>query len=265
MIKNLLNIFAATLIVSLATTEAVSASDLLVRDTTSFDSSIKKRKKIDRGIRQLTYISKGTIFGGGAVGYSSVDSKDFKFLIFDDMSASAHLISARAMVGYAFRDDVAAGVSFEYSRTVANIGKIDINLGDDMTMGIDDFYSIQQVYTGMAFLRTYINLGTSRRFAIYNDLKVSFGGGQGKIINSNGEALVGTYQKIQNVGLLLSPGISLFATDFMAVEASVGLLGLKYSRTEQISNQVYVGSFETIDASFKVNLLSLALGVTFYF
>lgn len=94
MIKRVLNIFATALILSAVATQAVIAADLPTGDTTEI--SPIKRKKIDRGIKQLTYIAKGTIFGGGAVGYSSVDSKDFKFLILDDMTANAHLITARA-------------------------------------------------------------------------------------------------------------------------------------------------------------------------
>ncbi|MEG0656440.1 MAG: hypothetical protein RSA94_02655 [Mucinivorans sp.] len=229
--------------------------------------SIKRRKKvrIDRGIEKITFIPRGSIFFGGTLGYTSLTSDDFKFLIFNDLSAKAYLMNGRVMVGYAFKDDVAVGVSFEYSRTFAGIDKLNIDLSEDLGLSINDFSSIQQVYTGTAFLRTYINIGSSKRFGMYNDLKVSFGGGEGKILNGKGDALKGTYQKISNVGLLLSPGISVFATDFMTVEASIGILGLQYSRTEQISNQVYVGSFETVNASFKLNLFSINMGVAFYF
>lgn len=239
---------------------ALSAQDSLVVQRTG-----RRVNKIDRGIETLTFIPKGTIFAGGTIGYTNIDSKDFKFLILDNIGASAYLLNGKVMVGYAFRDDIAAGISFDYSRTFAKIDNLDLSLSEDMSFGIKDFESIQQVYTATAFLRTYINIGRSKRFGMFNDVKVSFGGGQGKVLNGKGEALVGTYQKVTNVGLLLSPGISVFATDFMAVEASIGILGLQYSRTDQISNQVYVGSFETIDASFKLNILSVSLGIAFYF
>lgn len=249
------NLSAAVVAIFMVATTAVFAQE----------AQTKKKSKIDRGIEQTTFIKKGTMFFAGSVGYTSLNSKDFKLLVLNDISASAYLMNGKIMMGYAFRDDVAAGVSFDYSRTMASIDNIDLNISSDISFGIKDFYSIQQIYTGTAFLRTYINIGKSKRFGLYNDIKISFGGGQGKVVNGKGETLVGTFQKIQNVGLLLSPGISVFATDFMAIEASIGILGLNYSLTEQISNQVYVGSFETVDASFKLNLFSVALGIAFYF
>lgn len=221
--------------------------------------------KIDRGIEKQVFIPKGTIFVGGTANYMNVNATDFKFLILTDIKANGFMLGAKIAAGYAFANDVAAGVQFDYSRTVVAIDNVDLSLGDDLSFGVKDFSSIQQIYTGTAFLRMYINMGKSRRIGMFNDVKVSLGGGQGKIINGKGEALEGTYQKISNVGLILQPGLSIFATDFMTVEASIGILGLQYTRTEQISNQVYVGSFETLDASFKFNLLSVALGISFYF
>ena len=222
-------------------------------------------EKIDRGITKQTFIPKGTIFVGGTANYMNVNSSDFKFLILTDIKGGGFMLGAKINAGYAFANDVAAGIGFEYSRTSVAIDNIDLQLGEDLSFGIKDFSSIQQVYTATAFLRTYINLGASRRIGMFNDVKISLGGGQGKILNGQGEALQGTYQKISNAGLLLQPGLSIFATEFMTVEASIGILGLQYTRTEQISNQVYVGSFETVDASFKFNLLSIALGIAFYF
>lgn len=229
------------------------------------DAYAQKRKKIDRGIEKQTFIPKGTIFAGGTFSYTDLGAGDYTFLLFKDISGSAYLLGAKAFVGYTFRDDIGAGLSFDYSRTKVQIDNVDIKLSEDMVFAIKDYYSIQQVFTATAFLRTYINIGNSKRFGLFNDLKFSFGGGQGKIYNGKGEAMSGTYEKIEKAGLLISPGISVFMTDFMTVEASIGILGIQYSRTEQITNQVSQGHWESFDASFKINLLSVGLGVAFYF
>lgn len=222
-------------------------------------------EKIDRGIEKLTFVPKGTIFMGGTASYLNVNATDFKFLMLDNLKANGYILGAKWAVGYAFANDVAAGLAFDYSRTSVAVENVDLKLSEDMSFGLQDFSSIQQVYTGSAFMRMYINIGSSRRFGMFNDVKVSLGGGQGKILNGKGDALEGTYQKISSAGFLLQPGVAIFATDFMTVEASVGIFGVQYTRTEQISNQVYVGSFESVDASFKINLLSVGLGLSFYF
>lgn len=248
---------------------AAVVSDSLVVSTpvekSEVSSSGRIKNKVDRKIEKHTFIPRGTIFAGGTIGYTSLNSSDFQFLILNDIGGDAYLLNAKVMVGYAFRDDVAAGLSFDYSRTYAKIDNIDLSLGEDLSFGIKDFSSIQHIYTGTAFLRTYINIGNSKRFGMFNDVKISFGGGQGKIVNGQGEELSGTYQKISKVGLLLSPGISVFATDFMTVEASIGILGVNYTRTEQVSNQVSTGAFESFNASFKLNILAINLGLAFYF
>lgn len=224
-----------------------------------------RTRKLDRGIKKMTFINKGQWFMGATASYMSMSADDFKFLVVNDMKANAYSFSGKILAGYCIADDIGVGLSFDYSRGMIDIPKADISLGDDINLGIDQFYSIQQVYTGTAFLRTYINLGESRRFGLFNDLRLSLGGGQGKITNGLGEVQSGTYQNIFTAGLLIQPGVTVFITDYFAVETSIGLLGLKYNRTEQITNQVHKGYVETWDANFKVNLFSINLGLSFYF
>lgn len=223
------------------------------------------RVKIDRGVEQKTFVAKGTWFGGGRISYTDIGAGNYKFLLFDNLSAKSFLFGAKIFAGYTFANNVAAGVSFDYSRTLIKIDNVDMNLGSGLNFQIKDFYSIQQIYTATAFLRTYINIGNSKRFGMFNDIRAYFGGGQGKVTNGSGAELTGTYEKILKMGVVLAPGISVFATDFMTVEATIGIFGIEYSRTEQISNQVYQGSFETFNASFQLNLLSIGLGIALYF
>ncbi len=236
-------------------------------DSEATTKTKSKKQKIDRGIKTQTFIPKGTLFFGGTVSYSNLESTDYKFIILDNLKANSTLISAKAFIGYAFANNVAAGVAFDYSRNLIKIDNVDLNLSEDLNFAVTDYYSIQQVYTASAFLRTYINIGNSKRFGMFNDIKVYFGGGQGKVTSGveGNSSFTGTYEKINKLGIVLQPGISVFATDFMAVEASIGILGVEYSRTEQITNQVYQGSVESFSASFKLNLLSIGLGLSFYF
>ena len=223
------------------------------------------RTKVDRGIKQKTFVSQGSLIIGGTIGYNQFKASDYEFLMIKDIEANVYTTGAKVSAAWTFTDDIAAGIMFDYSRIQANFDNIDINLSEDMVFSIKDYKSIRHVYTASAFLRTYINIGNSGRFGMFNDVRVSFGGGEGKILNGEGKELVGTYEKIQTIGFNLAPGIAVFATDFLAIGASVGILGFNYSKTEQITNQVYQGSFESFSANFKINLLSVNLGLQFYF
>ena len=50
----------------------------------------------------------------------------------------------------------------------------------------------------------------------------------------------------------------------MALELNVGILGLGYTRTKQVHNQITTGQSSSSNMNFKVNILSIGLGVAFY-
>ena len=126
-----------------------------------------------------------------------------------------------------------------------------------------DFYTLQHTYYGSLSYRYYIPLGRSKVFGIFSDISLNFGAGQGKTVNGKGDSMTGTYQKILDVGIDVIPGIAVFVTNEMSVEASVGILGLEWKRISQTTNQVYEGSYQTSKANFKLNLLSINIGVNF--
>ena len=53
-------------------------------------------------------------------------------------------------------------------------------------------------------------------------------------------------------------------TNNMAVEVNVGVMGISYTHTKQVHNQVTVGKRNTSMMNFKVNIFSIGLGMAFY-
>lgn len=49
-------------------------------------------------------------------------------------------------------------------------------------------------YSGIAVLRNYINLGTSKRFALFNEVQLELGGSVSKVVNGKGDDLTGVYR-----------------------------------------------------------------------
>lgn len=219
---------------------------------------------MDRGIVKNTFAPKGTIFFGGTASYTEHLNDDYQFLVLKKWDGSGYTGSVKPFVGWCFADDLGVGLSFSYDRTMLNIENVELNLGDDLSFALQNAYSITHTFSGTAFLRTYINIGDSKRFGLYNDLKFLYGRGFGKTMNGMGSTLTGTYQDITEAGIIISPGISVFINNFMAVEASIGILGFQYKNIKQTTNQVYEGSRITKSANFKINLLSIGLGISFY-
>ena len=139
-----------------------------------------------------------------------------------------------------------------------------MNLDDDTNFDVNDIYQLKHSYSVIGILRNYINIGTSKRFALFAETRLEVGGSQSKVVTKNGGKLSGTYSTTADFGLGVAPGIVAFINNYTAVEVSVGVLGLDFSKVKQTTDQVYVGERSSSSANFKINLFSIGLGIAFY-
>jgi hypothetical protein len=121
---------------------------------------------------------------------------------------------------------------------------------------------LKHSYSAGAIWRQYIPLGANRRFALFNEIQLSMGASRSKFATDS--PVRGTFSKSFDVGLGVNPGVVAFASNNMAVEVNVGMLGLQYNSVDQIHNQVYTGSREATQINFKVNVFSIGFGLAFY-
>ena len=227
------------------------------------DSTVVHTKK-SRGLKQHTFVPKGQWVVGGTISYSQQSENNYQFLVVEGINGEGYSFNASPMFSYMVADNMGIGGRFSYGRSLMKINSADINLSEDMNFAIGDIYSLSHTYTGMAVLRNYISLGNNMRFGLFNETQLQIGGGQSKLVSGSGDSLTGAYESTFSVGVNLAPGITAFLNNFMAVEVNVGLLGFRYTTTEQITDQVYHGSTNTTTASFQINLFSIGLGLAFY-
>ncbi len=220
-------------------------------------------KRIDREVQETVFIPKGTWMMGGSVSYSEHDEGNLNFLIMKDVEGKGYNFSVSPYVGYFFRNNIAAGFRFTYNRDYLDLGNMDINLGD-ITISFDDLYYLEHKYEASGFLRTYIPIGRSKIFGLFNEARITYGYGKGKNSTGSGTTYDGTFQTVQNLQIGFAPGLTAFITDWSAVEVSVGVMGFDFKWIDQQSNQVEEGSMRTSSGNFKINLFSINIGMTFY-
>lgn len=228
--------------------------------------TVNQRREI-RGLTSRTnnFVPKGQWIFGGSVSYSTHTNDDYDFLVVEDMNSEGYTVRVAPFVAYALRDNMALGARFIYSRTLLKVDGASVSMGDadtGVSLSVDGYYVLRHSYEGAVIWRNYIPLGRSKRFAIFTDIQLSAGGIQGKY--AEGQPVRGTYETGYSVGLGVTPGLVAFATNNMAFEVSVGVMGINYSSVEQLHNQVSSGNRTTSNMSFKVNILSIGLGVAFY-
>jgi len=222
------------------------------------------KERINRGIVKMTFVPKGQWFFGGTCSYSEMRQDNYKFLVLKDWNGNGYQLAIKPFFGYMVMDDLGVGATFSYERSLFKVDNLNINLNEDLSFQISDYYILEHIYSASAFMRLFMNIEESKRFGLFNDVKLMFGGGQGKYINGEGDMLEGTYQTIFKMGLIYSPGIAVFINDYAAVEASVGVLGLQMKQVDQKTNNVHTGSFKTSSANFKIDLFSIGLGFAIY-
>lgn len=201
---------------------------------------------------------------GGSVAYSTHNNTDYQFLIIEDINSNGYRFSVSPLFCYMVRDNMGVGMRFAYGRNLLRVDSASVNI-DQIGINVKDYYSLSHDFTAIALWRNYIPIGNSRRFALFNEMQLSYGMGQAKLIDNHGASLVGTYERSKDVSLGLNPGMMAFVNDHLAVEVNVGMFGLKYSHVDQIHNQVDMGDRTTTQINFKVNILAIGFGASYYF
>lgn len=228
--------------------------------------SINQKREL-RGLTDLgnIFVPKGQWIFGGTASYSTHTNDRYQFLIIEDINSEGYKVRVSPMIAYAFRNNMALGARFIYSRSLLKLNNAHLKIGDGENateLQAKDFYTLTHSYTAALIWRQYIPLGKSKRFALFNEMQLSGGGSQAKFTNDS--PVKGTYQTGYSFELGISPGIVAFATNNMAVEINVGVMGISYSHIDQVHNQVQDGDIDTSMMSFKINILSIGLGLSFY-
>lgn len=225
----------------------------------------KERETFDRGIKSGTFIPKGQWMVGGTFSYSETNADDYKFLILKNMEGKAYTFTVSPGFCYFIRDNVAVGGKFAYKRDYIDLGNIDIDISDDLSFTITEASLLEHMFYGTAFVRTYINIGDSRRFGLFNEARVTLGFGQGKTSSGKKETYYGVYEKITHLQVGFAPGLTAFVTNNAAIEVSVGIMGFDSKWVNQEHNQVSDATYRNTSAKFKIDLFSINLGMTYYF
>jgi len=227
----------------------------------------RNQLRSERGLtsRSTLFVPKGQWVFGGTASYSTHSNDNYSFLIIEGIDSDGHTFRVSPMIGYALHDNMIIGGRFIYDRTLLRVDKARVNIGDEesgVDIGIDQYYVLKHSYTGAVFWRQYIPLGGSRRFAIFTDMQLAAGGTQAKFAMD--QPVKGTYETGYKLSLGVLPGLVAFATNNMAVEVSVGVMGINYTNTKQVHNQVETGKRSSSNMNFKVNIFSIGLGMAFY-
>lgn len=240
------------------------------------DTAAQESKPVKEGKHHITrfntkpenkvFIPKGSTLLGGFVGYNSISGNNINFLILKNLNnVGGYYLSLSPYIGGFVADNVALGGRFGYNRYMVNVGNLDLNLGEDMNISLSELYAISHKYEASLFTRCYIPFGNSRIVAMYVEMRLNYSRTQGKNTTGSGYSLDGTFIEGHSGGISVNPGLCVFMCDFVAAELGIGILGVDYGWKKSVTNQVETGYIESFGADYNLNLLSINIGISFYF
>lgn len=221
----------------------------------------------DRGYETIPsspFVSKGTWVVGGSLSYSQHINEGHSIMLVEDINSQGYNISVNPRTIYMFKDNMGVGLKFSYDRNMMDLASANFSVAG-VEMSAEDCYQIGHEFSAYALCRAYIPFTNVKRFSLFADLLLGGSYKQGKAFNAGLEYISGTYETATNLKLAVNPGIMAFLTNHLAVECNMGLFGLSYGWKKQIGNQVEVGSTDLASAGFMVNLLSVEIGLSYYF
>lgn len=83
-----------------------------------------------------------------------------------------------------------------------------MDLDDDINFDISDVNYLEHTFSATGFVRTYMPIGSSKIFGLFNEARVTYGYGQGKNSSGTDTDYTGTYQTIQNLQIGMAPGLT---------------------------------------------------------
>ena len=232
----------------------------------TWDKMQERRKihRVDRELMRAVFIPKGQWLMGATFNFQEWDTENINLLVLKNMELEGHTFSVSPYFGYFVANNIAVGGRYNYHRNYFFLGDFDLNLGEDFNISLQDLYYLEHTHEATVFARTYQSLGRSNIFGFFSEIRGTYAYSVGKNTTGRGADFDGSFERAHAVQLTFCPGMAVFVTDFMAAEASIGVMGLKYSWKNQQTNRVEEGTSRSGGVNFKFNLLSINLGVTFY-
>ena len=221
----------------------------------------------DRGyelVPSSPFVEKGTWVFGGTARYLQHVNDDFNLAVINGIDSEGFNLSVNPKILYMVKDNMGVGLKFSYDRGMLDLSSADLSISD-ISMSAKDCYQINHKFSAHALYRAYIPLAGSKRIAMFADLMLGGSFKQGKAFYPGKDYIIGTYEEKYALEIAVDPGIVAFLTERLAIELNVGVFGVSYGWTDQVKNQVVNGNADRTSAGFMVNLLSLGVGMSYYF
>ena len=267
-------IFAALLVLSASQSAKAQGIVLgLQRDTTKMTRKPGKLiqvNRVDREIDKSSFAYKSEWMCGVSASYGTLSTDDSDIaLVVENLKLGGSIISVKPYIGYFYRNNLAIGARFGYTRTAGNFNNANIDLGNFIngiefsTEGIGLDY-LSNAYSFALFHRAYVPIDKRGRFGVFGELELEgqFGRSHFGFMYNNewNKSISDTYK----VAFNFNPGIAAYVFPNVCATVSFGLGGLQYTHIKQYDGEMNPtgGTRNFSKLRYRLNLAEINIGVT---
>lgn len=225
---------------------------------------IKERNygRFDRGLFNYLFVPKGQWSFGLTASYSEFNADDVQMLSYlKDFDFGGKQYSIKPSISYFVRNNQALGVKLGYTRREGDLGRLAVDFDEDLSFDINGVSYSSSDYAIGVFYRNYVGLGTMKRFAVFNEVDLSFASGSSRFIRSYNNEPRDTRTTSAEVSLNFSPGVCVYIMDNVNFNVSFGVFGLKLRNERQTTDGIDRGTRFSSGANFKFNIFNINFGL----
>ena len=231
-------------------------------DTVSMIIPEQNFGRYDRGLFNYLFIPKGSWSFGLTASYGELNTEDNQLLsILNNVDFKGKIYSIKPSISYFIRNNQSVGLQFDYSRGVADLANLAMDFDDDLNFELRDVSYYTQSFSISTAYRNYVGLGVDKRFAVFNQVDLSFTAGSSRFKRLYDDVPKDTKTIITQASLNFSPGVCVFIQDYSAFNVSFGVFGLKWRKERQLTDGVDEGHRFTSGANFKFNIFNINFGL----
>lgn len=239
-----------------------SETVIVGNDTVSIIIPQKNYGRFDRGLFNYLFIPKGQWSFGLTASYSEFNADDVQLLSYlKDFDFGGKQYAIRPAISYFVKNNQAIGIKMAYTRRDGSLGHLAMEFDDDLSFDISDVSYTSTDYSIGVFYRNYVGLGTMKRFAVFNEVDLSFTSGSSRFIRSYNGTPRDTRTTAAEASLNFSPGLCVYVMDNVNFNVSFGVFGLKLRHERQTTDMTERGSRFTSGANFRFNIFNINFGL----
>ncbi len=231
-------------------------------DTVSMIIPEQNFGRFDRGLYNYIFIPKGAWSFGMTASYGELNTEDVQFLsMLENVDFKGKIYSIKPSISYFIRNNQSIGLMFDYSRGEADLANLSLDFDEDLNFSIKDVSYYTQSFSISTAYRNYVGLGADKRFAVFNQVDLSFTSGSSRFKRLFNDKPKDTRTVITQASLNFSPGVCVFIQDNVAFNVSFGVFGLKMRKERQSTDGVDEGHRFTSGANFRFNIFNINFGL----